>query len=1041
MKQKLRFGLLTAAVLMIFVLSAVWTAPASADDEVPPPTETPITETDPTPPAPETVAEPAADSAPDEEPAPVTELLEQLPEGTTVVVTDSEGEPLPLATDEAAHAIVENDPMWCPAGVTPGGAGCTLSYDSMASLITELNTAGGLVTNPAKAGVIWIEGSYQSGNVLNDPGVTSFTLDGLILTNMAKYALTIQGGWTGSGKTIDQFNPSEFNASLSILNWLAPITINDILVTGATVNPNPGTNGALQVETTKSIILNRVQSSENNNLWGAVLDNGIGNSSISPIIINDSTFNGNSGDGLHVFSIGAITVRNVTANFNGIDDANLEYGAFLTNFGFGPDTNQPVTLNGTNEFKGNLGTGLFVSSYGIVTLNNITATGNDDGTDSVNNDAQGVLVDASLSVKMTGTNLINYNQTNGLDISSDGTISLNNINASNNGDNGALLDNCLNPANTVCPTVAKAVTLTGYNTFNWNGNYGLHVESSGVIKVSQVTATHNTTGGVFLDNCAYHLVNLVCLTPLPYTVTITSPSTFLYNGFDGLYIRTTGAVSLKSITSSFNDNRGVNIENRGSLLKPQNVTLSGINVINGNDNTGLRILSYGAVSIASLTASDNGQTDSSGYGVFVDNRAYNGTLVGSVLVSRKPVTFTGNNTLNNNYTCGLFIYSVGDVTLSNIIASNVTAVGNGTAGTGDGVYIENQVDWYPNGVTKTAYAANVTLNGFGIFEGNGDEGLQIISRGTVKLNNVTASNNSDVGVYVDNRIVSTITVRQPITLIGTNTFNNNSGGGLMLYSFGAIALSNVTANGNLPTGGTGIGLGVYIDNDEIWNPGVLTNVSYAANVTLSGFGYFEGNTDDGLQIFSRGAVTLSNLTANSNGDNGVYVNTVGDLLPQNVTLNGVNNFYGNGFTSTTGNGLFIQSDGKITINNLSAIGNRAYGAWLDNFNDKKPNKFLGVTLTGFNSFQKNQGTNGLFIYTDGSVLLYHVTADDNSGNGINVVATKNITISCGSAFSNFGTGFFLNAGAILTLKGVHAYGNGADEILNPLTPIRTFACP
>ena len=1040
MTTKLRFSLSTATVLMIFVLSAIWAVPAFADDGAPPPTEPPITETDPTPPAPDSVAEPTADSAPVEEPAPITEVLDQLPEGTTVVVTDSAGEPLPLATEQAAQVIVENDPMWCPAGVTPGGAGCTLSYDSMDALITELNTAGGLVTNPAKAGVIWIAGSYQSSNVLNDPGITNFTLDGGVLTNMAKYALTIQGGWTGFGKTIDQFNPSEFNASLNILDWLAPITLNDILITGATVNPHVGDKPALLVQTTKNITLNRVQVIDNS-LAGAMLDNGLAATSIAPIIINDSIFNGNTRDGLHVFSIGAITVRNLTANFNGIDDANLEYGAFLTNW-LTVDTNQPVTLNGTNEFKGNLGTGLFISSFGIVTLNNITATANDDITDG-GDDAKGVDIDASLMVRLTGTNLINYNQTNGLEISSDGTISLNNVNISNNAEGGAVLDNCLNPGpNTACSVVGKSVILTGTNIFNWNGFEGLVVNTDGAISISNVTASHNSgLYGVYLDNCAFDAITLLaCTNTLPYAVSITTPSSFLYNSSDGLYIRTTGAVTLKGVTASFNQGRGVFIDNHASLLKPQNVILSGINVMNGNDNHGLRIISYGTVALASITANDNGQTDSLGYGVFVDNRALSAAPAGSVLITRKPVTFTGNNTITNNYSGGIFIYSVGDVTLSNI-----TAVGNGLTSTplGDGVHIENEVAWYPNGVTQTSYAARVTLNGFGIFKDNGDEGLQIFSRGAIKLNNVTANNNGDVGLWANNAYINTMSTRQPVTLTGTNSFNGNDGGGMMLLSFGAVTLNNLTAIGNLDAvvGLTGSGDGVSIQNNLVWSPnGVLT--SYVANVTISGFGYFEGNTDDGLDILSKGAVTIAKITANSNGDDGAVIFTKGDLLPQNVTLNGSNNFYGNGFTSTNGNGLFIQSDGKITINNLSAIGNKANGARLDNFTDKKVNKFLGVTLTGFNFFQKNQGINGLFIHSDGSVLLYHVTADDNnSGNGINVVATKNITISCGSAFSNFGTGFFLNSGAILTLKGVHAYGNGADEILTPINPVRTWACP
>lgn len=1149
MTARFRFNLMSVTILAVMIVNALWAAPVLADDG-PPPTETPV----------------ETPTAPTEEPTPIAEQLHELPEGTEVVVLNEDGEALPLASNEAAHIIAGGDPQWCPVGVTPGSATCTTAgQTSFAGLLAELSTYNS-GAGPNKAGVIWIEGSYQSGSALNDPGITSFTLDGLTLTEMAKYALTFQGGWTGTGKVVDQFNPSEFNASLSILDWTGAVTLNDLLITGATVNPNTGTSGtsALLVESKQAITLNRVQVSDNGGtLNGADLNNQT-SPTLAPIAVNESIFNNNNGSGLLVYSIGAITIRNLTANDNGADDGNnFEYGAFITNW-LAVDANKPVTLSGMNQFKGNLGSGLYITSFGAVSLNNITAYANDDVTDGDGGDGSGVIVAASLSIKMTGNNLINYNQVNGLDLSSDGTITLNNINASNNGAAGAILDNCINPTQyAACTVLAKAVTLTGTNIFNNNGFEGLVVQSGGNITISNITASGNGSFGAFLDNCVINgnLSTSTCNNALR-TISITTPATFLDNADDGLHILSSGAVTLKGLTANSNNDQGVYIDNRGTLSKPQSVTLSGTNTINDNDNIGLLILSYGKVSLNNITANNNGQTDSNGIGVYIDNRAgMDGPDVGSevdhsVLITRQSITLTGNNTFNGNYSGGLYLWSVGDVTLSNI-----TAIGNGLANASDGVHIENEVAWNPNGGAEKQYAAKVTLNGFGIFQGNGDEGLQIFSRGAIQLSNVTANDNSDVGVWANNGFITTMAtrqamtfsgvntfngnngggamlysfgtitlsnviargntdpgltgagdgvfinndqawspngvatmyaanvvisgygnfvdnadegldirsrgavtlsnltandnvdvgvyvsnantpgmlVRQAITFSGINTFNNNDGGGAMLFSFGAVTLSNVTAIGNTGTGSTGVGDGVYINNDQNWLPnGVPTY--YAANIIISGYGYFEDNSEDGLDILSKGMVTLAAITANGNLDDGVFMNNVGDSTPQNVTFTGLNNFNGNG-----GDGLIVQTDGKIAISNLNAIGNTGNGASLDNFNSAKLNKFMGVTLTGVSSFQLNQGANGLYIYSDGAVVLSNINADDNTGNGVQVITTKALTLLCANAYSNTGTGFLLTsgAGALMTLKGVTTYGNGTNETLtyDPGKLVRTWTCP
>jgi hypothetical protein len=180
-----------ATVFLALVLSAVSAVPALADNGAPPPAET-TEEAPPPEEAPPQEAAPAEEPAvveeaplveatPAEEPAAVeaapaaeepaapqeetvAEVLAQVPEGTDLIVVDAEGEALPLATEEAAEAIVTGDPQWCPVGVTPGSASCSGDKDSFngGSALTDLiqwlkdNT-------PSVAGVIWIEGSYLGG--------------------------------------------------------------------------------------------------------------------------------------------------------------------------------------------------------------------------------------------------------------------------------------------------------------------------------------------------------------------------------------------------------------------------------------------------------------------------------------------------------------------------------------------------------------------------------------------------------------------------------------------------------------------------------------------------------------------------------------------------------------------------------------------------------------------------------------------------------------------------------------------------------------
>ncbi len=125
----------------------------------------------------------AVSSAPMAATATVAAILTQAPAGTTLVVLDQNGNALPLATQAAAKTVKKGDPIWCPAGQKPGGAGCTAAETTVASLITDLASESG-------AGTVYFESTYSTPDATFDqvsmPGLTD---------------LTIQGGWNGKTGT------------------------------------------------------------------------------------------------------------------------------------------------------------------------------------------------------------------------------------------------------------------------------------------------------------------------------------------------------------------------------------------------------------------------------------------------------------------------------------------------------------------------------------------------------------------------------------------------------------------------------------------------------------------------------------------------------------------------------------------------------------------------------------------------------------------------------------------------------------------------
>jgi hypothetical protein len=323
---------------------------------------------------------------------------------------------------------------------------------------------------------------------------------------------------------------------------------------------------------------------------------------------------------------------------------------------------------------------------------------------------------------------------------------------------------------------------------------------------------------------------------------------------------------------------------------------------------------------------------------------------------------------------------------------------------------------------------SVTLLGVNTFNDNWNTGLGIYSFGAITLNNITANGNGAPYEVSDNPTPegygvdvdnSDASAAKAVTLNGINTFNGNFNDGLAVSSKGAIVVNKVTANGNGE-------FGANLDNQF---------GTFSTPVTILGYGIFNGNDDGGLQIFSNGVVTTNSLTANFNTGHGVYIGNIFNALPTsavNVTMNGVNAFNDN----TTGSGLIVSSDGIITLNNITANGNDDYGAYLDNATN---GTLKNIVLNGNNSFVDNSSS-GLFFTASGAVTMTRVTASSNGDDGINGTAVGNITLTCGSLILNDESGYDLISSGLITLKGVFTFNN----ILSPVysgTPLITRICP
>ena len=329
------------------------------------------------------------------------------------------------------------------------------------------------------------------------------------------------------------------------------------------------------------------------------------------------------------------------------------------------------------------------------------------------------------------------------------------------------------------------------------------------------------------------------------------------------------------------------------------VTINDI-VISGTSSDGLMVttdsttLGKGNITLHDVKSNKNG-----GNGAFLDNRI-------GANISVDKSTFGDASGDNRNGNNGLEAWSNGEITFT-----NVTADGNGN----DGAYLNN-----------ASLDPTITNSQF---NGNGGNGLEVYSNSSIDLESVEANWNNEQGAILN----TTGPTYVDKNFMASSSFDHNQGNGsilnpagLQVYGGGDIDIWNVDAqcNGKSGCSSSSVGTptyGLMLDN---------TSGSGSISVDDSVFGQLDYNSGHGIEAFSNGAITLTDVVASNNGGDGAYLDNCqfddGSGTCSNTSLSNITVDNGSGFNNNGANGLEIYSNGVVALSSINAETNNYEGA-------------------------------------------------------------------------------------------------------------------
>ncbi len=698
-KQK-RLTVLSMAVVLALLVAAVMPFTALADDGAPPPPDVPVVDVAPT-------EEPVVDAAPTEVPVvdvPPTESVSDVVAAladANAVLLDADGNPIPLASQEAVEALTALDPYIVRAGVTHRFlTNCTGQPVNDTNTCTVSSTPIQAAIDFAVAGetVLVEPGTYYGSVVIDKP---------LTLRSTAGAATTI----------IDGNNANENFYVVQIAS--SDVTLDGFTVTNPLYSNSADASGIINQwwkGTFSNIRITNNVIHDIGTLTRPSVSFGTFGINIGPVdgieIDNNSIFNIGNNDpnssAIGIFSWGSSpdTANNIFIHDNVVYD--ISHPTLADGINAGGDSANVVIDN--NTVTGPLRRGGIVTSAfldGPATITNNTVSGTSLYGLLLRSPFQQTVTGNTITDATTGIQVNDTTDTDSLTIQSNSiTGNGTGINNSSTG-NGEVVNASANWFGSNDPAVVGAAVSANVDYTPWldsgtdtSADPGFQGDFS-VLNVDDDSPQTGTIGHIqeAVDMVTGSTVNMMAGTYTEdveingkdgFTLQGAGSSNTTITGTGGLWAHNnTGTLTLQDFAVTGSDVDGIFVEDHDGAIVLSGINSSG-NGSPGGDGWwigGAWLEATGAVTVSNSEFSNNADADRA-TGLYIQSPA-------------GPITLN-NVVAAGNSDDGIDIYTDGNVTLN-----NVTSTGNGY----DGVF----VDGYDN----STWAGTVTVNG-GTFTGNGD---------------------------------------------------------------------------------------------------------------------------------------------------------------------------------------------------------------------------------------------------------------------------------------------------------------------------------
>jgi hypothetical protein len=409
------------------------------------------------------------------------------------------------------------------------------------------------------------------------------------------------------------------------------------------------------------------------------------------------------------------------------------------------------------------------------------------------------------------------------------------------------------------------------------------------------------------------------------------------------------------------------------------LTIDNIRIDGASDQIGLILYSQGAINVFNSQVTDSlaGADLNAGAGVSVQNSQFNDNKKSGAKITAGGSVEVVDSEFNNNASSqydgfGLEIDNQNQVTLSGVSAQHNEQFGADINST--------------NAVTimSSYFSGNIAYSGNCWHKTiTGGYGLKVVTTSWAYLDEgVQASGNylfgarletGADGAYVYN---SSFNGYDPADPAKTRTQKN----GLQIVSADLVEIVGVHADDNLLSGADVQAVGDVVVNNSFFDG----NKSYSKTCTTKPgvkschdqVVCTEKYDGYGIQVVTNGRVTMDTVSASGNHLFGAHLEGFDIAI-----LNGTFDNNGTGNQTMTGKGLEIVSTGQVSLESISASNNQLFGA------DIKAAGNVAVTDGFFNGHKYTytssckdsvtKGGYGLHIVTDGEIALDTVQASNN----------------------------------------------------------------